>query len=276
MGAFIDNEIPLVEVTPGDARLAEGPVSTLGTPMALFSAKTLPMGHSGAYTVCERTQLVAGCDLRQEVLDKWSPFYKVPLDHCYTDYKEMLEKEKPDIVSVCTQPEHRAEIIIYCANHGVRAIYAEKGFTASVAEADAVVAACEKNGVFLNLGTNRRYDKGFDAARELIESGDIGALKTIIVHSTSSLFNGASHSLDAVNRLNGDSPPIWVQGHLEDADTTVTMKDGTTKPAIDGNILRKDVAGHGMIRYRDTEAVTQTDADPSLEGGGGGGGGGEA
>jgi hypothetical protein len=30
---------------------------------------------------------------------------------------------------------------------------------------------------------------------------------------------GASHSLDAVNRLNGDAAPIWVQGHLEDAET---------------------------------------------------------
>ena len=161
MGAFIDNEIPLVEVTPGDARLSDGPVgshdcrivppdsplswpwltvplrlpppapqpppptrarrshvlvfrsqvSTLGTPMALFSAKTLPMGHSGAYTVCERTELVAGCDLRQEVLEKWSPFYDVPLSHCYTDYKEMLEKEQPDIVSVCTQVRcHRPPI----------------------------------------------------------------------------------------------------------------------------------------------------------------------
>ena len=80
-------------------------------------------------------------------------------------------------------------------------------------------------------------------------AGDLGPLKTIIVHTTSSLFNGASHSLDAVNRLNGDVPPVWVQGHLEDADSTVTMADGSTKPAIDGNVLRKDVQGHGMIRY---------------------------
>ena len=115
--------------------------------MALFSAKTLPMGHSGAYTVSERTELVAGCDLRQEVLDKWGPFYGVDPSHCYTDYKEMLEKEKPDIVSVCTQPEHRAAIVIYCAKHGVKAIYAEKGFTSSVSEADAVVDACAENGV---------------------------------------------------------------------------------------------------------------------------------
>jgi hypothetical protein len=54
----------------------------------------------------------AACDiLRQEVLEKWSPFYDVPLSHCYTDYKEMLEKEQPDIVSVCTQVRcHRPPI----------------------------------------------------------------------------------------------------------------------------------------------------------------------
>ena len=68
-------------------------------------------GHSGAYTVCDRTELVAGCDLRPEILEKWGPFYHVAPEHCYTDYKEMIAKEKPDIVSVVTQPEHRAEIM---------------------------------------------------------------------------------------------------------------------------------------------------------------------
>ena len=185
-----------IQVTPGDARLTDGPVSTLGTPMALFSAKTLPMGHSGAYTVCDRTQLVAGCDLRQDVLDKWAPFYNVDPSHCYTDYKEMLEKEKPDIVSICTQPEHRAAIAIYCAEHGVKAIYAEKGFTASVQEADAVVDACSKHGVILNLGTNRRYDKGFDAARQLIESGTCRSTDLVVDCSASfPCLNTLSHQI---------------------------------------------------------------------------------
>jgi len=40
---------------------------------------------------------------------------------------------------------------------------------------------------------------------------------------------GASHSLDAVNRLNGDAAPIWVQGHLEDAET---VGAGTIYPAV--------------------------------------------
>ena len=42
-------------------------------------------------------------------------------------------------VSVCTQPEHRAAIVIYCAEHGVKAIYAEKAFAAGVDEAGTVI-----------------------------------------------------------------------------------------------------------------------------------------
>jgi predicted dehydrogenase len=44
------------------------------------------------------------------------------------------------------QPEHRAAIIIYAAEHGVRAIYAEKALCASVHEAEAIHACLKKNG----------------------------------------------------------------------------------------------------------------------------------
>ena len=63
----------------------------------------------------------------------------------------------------------------------------------------------------LNLKGRGCTDTGYDAAHDLIWSGEIGKLKTLIVHTTSRLFNGASHSLDVANRLNDDSPAIWVQ-----------------------------------------------------------------
>ena len=77
----------------------------------------------------------------------------------------MLEKEQPEIVSVATQPEHRAEIVIDIANHGVKAIYAEKAMAASMEEARAMVDAVEENGVLFNLGTNRRWHPGFDSMK---------------------------------------------------------------------------------------------------------------
>ena len=159
------------------------------------------MSHSAAYEACERVELVAGCDLRPDVLAEWGERYNVPPERLYADYKEMIEKERPDIVSVVTQPEHRAEILIYAAEHGARALFPEKAFAASFAEAQAVVATCKERDVVVNMGTLRRYDPGYDAAHKLIHSGELGKLKTIIAHSTANLFNGSSHTFGEPNYM---------------------------------------------------------------------------
>ena len=185
---------------------------------------------------------------------RWGERYGVPPERLYTDYKAMLAAEQPDIVSVVTQPEHRAEILIYAAAQPcVRALFPEKAFASSLAEAQAVVEACKEHGVIVNMGTLRRYDAGYDAAQRLVHSGELGQLKTIIAHSTSSLFNGSSHTFDAVNWLNKDAKPVSIMGELT-ADPTVEMADGTTKPLLDqdgagNNVLRADPLGHGIVEY---------------------------
>jgi predicted dehydrogenase len=164
--------------------------------------------------------------------------YGVPKDSQYVDYKKMIDEVQPDIVSVATQPEQRAEIVGYAATHGVRAIYAEKAMAASMAEVDAMVEVCERNAVHFNLGTNRRWDPGFDAMKAVIDGGELGALRSLIIHDTGSLFNGASHSFDLVMRLNSDAPAQWVQGQLQNGDE-----------AVQGGRLVLDPVGHGMIQF---------------------------
>ena len=92
MGAFIDNEVPDYE------------------------AIKLPYSHAAGFFAEERIDLVACADLRPEVMEHFGNRYNVPKANQYTDYREMLEKEQPDIVSVATQPEHRAEIVVYAAS----------------------------------------------------------------------------------------------------------------------------------------------------------------
>ena len=211
MGAFIDNEVP---------------------------ARMRPYSHAAGYEACERVDLIACSDVRKDVMARVGERYGIPAEKQYVDYQQMLEREKPDIVSVATQPEQRAAIVVWAAENGTRAIYAEKALSASLAEADRVVEACEGNGVILNLGTNRRWDPGYDAIKTIIDSGRIGGLKSLIHHSTSTLFNGASHSFDALQRLNSDAPAVSVQAEL---------LDGAN--AIEGDILRQDPVGHGIIKF---------------------------
>ena len=216
MGAFIDNEVS-------------------GSPSIV-----LPYSHATGYEACDRTELVACSDVRPDVMEQVGKRYGIPRDHQYVDDREMMEAERPDIVSVATQPEQRAEVVIYAAEHGTRAIYAEKAMASSMAEADAMVEAIERNGVFFNLGTNRRWDPGYDTMKEVIHSGRLGTLKTLIAYDTGPLFNGASHSFDLVLRLNGDRPVAWVQAQLVEGDWTV-----------EHDVLTEDPTGHGILQFED-------------------------
>ena len=214
MGGFIDNEVV------GYSRIA------------------LPYSHAAGYTTCDRTDLVACADLRTDVMAEFGKLHGVPPAGQYTDYREMLDKEDLDIVSVATQPEPRAAIVVDVANHGVKAIYAEKAMAASMADADAMVEAVERNGAILNLGTNRRYDTKYDRMKEIIDSGELGDLQHIIIYNVGPLFNSGSHFLDLVLRLNNDEPAEWVQGHLPEGDSM-----------FDGDVLTGDPQGEGTIQF---------------------------
>lgn len=214
MGGFIDNEV-------------------FGYPTIV-----LPMSHAAGYVACERTSLIACADTRPEVMAEFGRRYNVPPQAHYTDYRELIEREQPDILSVATQPEQRAEIVIYAAEHGVKAIYAEKAFAASLAEADAMVAAVERNGVAFNMGSNRRWATEYDAMKAYVVSGELGALKSILIYSTGTLFNMGSHYFDLALRLNNDQPVQWVQATLR-ADDSI----------FDGDILRADPVGEGFVAF---------------------------
>jgi predicted dehydrogenase len=214
IGAFIDNEV---------AGRADIP---------------LPYSHAAGYEACERTSLIAGADLRPDVLEQFGLRYDVPSRALYTNYQEMIERERPDIVSVATQPEQHAEVAIFAAEHGVRALYCEKPLCASIEEAERVVDAVERNGVAFNMGTNRRWHPGYEAMRDLLATGELGKLQAVIIYATGAIFGTATHFFDLAQYLNGDARPVWVQGNLPRGDAV-----------LDGDEVVDDPAAQGMIGF---------------------------
>src|SRR5438093_3565509 len=236
MGAFIDNEV----------RSSRSIV--------------LPYSHAAGYEACERTDLVAGADLREDVLAAFGERYGVPPERRYADYRRMIERERPDILSIATQPEQRAEVALFAVEHGVRALYCEKPLCASVAEAHRLVEAVERRGVAFNMGTNRRWHPGFDALRDLIASGELGALKTLVIYSNGTLFNTSSHWFDLVMRLNGDAPVVWAQAHLPHGDRQIQGDEVIAEPEAEGLIaFENGVMAHALLspRNNDVEAICE-------------------
>ncbi len=204
----------------------------------------LPYSHAAGYTACERTTIIAAADIIEEkakyVCSKWN------IPKLYTDYREMIQKEKPDIVSIATRPGDHAEITTFAAEHGVKGVYCDKPLCASMEEADAMYDACEQYGVKFNLGTQRRFSPGYIKMREIVESGEIGERRSVIAYSGGGALWSYTHAADMLLFLASDSDVEYVQGNVavDDAD----FEDNRTEsdPGIVMGYVRFKNGAHGI------------------------------
>ena len=208
------------------------------------NAILLPYSHAAGYTACERTTIVAAADVVEEKLERVCSKWNIP--ERYTDYRVMIEKEAPDIVSIATRPGNHAEITTFAAEHGVKGIYCDKPLCASMDEADAMVEVCNKHQVKFNLGTQRRYTPGYIKMREIVESGEIGERISVIARASGGALWGYTHAADMLLFFSGDSEVEYVQGNVavEDSD----FEDNRTEidpPVVMGYVKFKN-GTHGV------------------------------
>ncbi len=136
-----------------------------------------PCTHAGAFAGCNATEVVCACDIDPDRLAQFRADWGVT--RLYLDYRELLAKEKPDIVSVASWTSTHKDIVIEAANSGLKGILCEKPIALSLADADEMIGECENNGVVLMINHERRWDQRFLAAKQLIDDGAIGALRSI-------------------------------------------------------------------------------------------------
>jgi predicted dehydrogenase len=180
------------------------------------STRQKPSTHAGVYTECEQTELVAASDINSQRLKKFSERWNVT--KTYLDYKEMLEKESLDILSVCTHaPSHR-EIVVNAAAAGVQAIFCEKPISTSLREADEMIDVCRKKGTLLIINHTRRWDAYFNIIKEMIDYGEIGVVESLICHSAAGLLNNGTQIFDLLRYYAGDAS--WLTGRINYDDST--------------------------------------------------------
>jgi predicted dehydrogenase len=100
---------------------------------------------------------------------------RLRVDSGFGDYRAMLTTVKPDIVAVCPrQPDQHREMCVAAIEAGARGIYIEKPFCRTPAEADEIIAACEKHQAKLAVAHRNRYHPALQAIDKLIAEGGIG------------------------------------------------------------------------------------------------------
>ena len=174
-----------------------------------------PWGHASAYHALASCRLVAVADVDAEKGRAFGERYGVPEPGRYTDYREMIERERPDLLSVTTHAPLHAEIAVYAAAHGVKGIYCEKALCCSLEEADRMRDVCRHHGVAFNFGAGRRFRAGYRAMRRLAADGELGTvLQYIFNGGAHALMHGLSHAVDTALYLLAPREVAFVQATI--------------------------------------------------------------
>ncbi|TWU47029.1 Gfo/Idh/MocA family protein [Rubripirellula reticaptiva] len=136
---------------------------------------------------------------------------KLQVDNSFTNYRKMLTEVTPSIVAVCPrQPDQHRDMILAAIDSGARGIYVEKPFCRTPAEADEIIAACDKRDAKLAVAHRNRYHPTLQAIDKLIADGGIGKVLEIRGRGKGDRRGGAedlwvlgSHVLNLMNYFGG-------------------------------------------------------------------------
>jgi predicted dehydrogenase len=130
----------------------------------------------------------------------------------------MLEREKPDIVSIVTRPAGRADLACLCADYGVRGIVAEKPMAITLEEADRMVRRCEEAGTILTVSHQMRYCTEFEIGKAAIDAGEIGDVYFMRAVCFGNIMNQGTHVIDMARWFAGDARVQSVMAQMDDWD----------------------------------------------------------
>lgn len=200
-------------------------------------------------------EIVALCDINiKNAQDKIIKFDLSEKIHIYTDYLEMLENEKPELVAIATESGKHAEISLACIEAGCNLII-EKPIALSLKDADDIIKKANEKGVKVCACHQNRFNKSIQKIREAIDKKRFGKLFYGTAHirwnrgyeyysraswrgtweqDGGALMNQCIHNIDLLR---------WMMG--DEVDSVIGMTDQLNHPYLEAEDL-----GIALIKFK--------------------------
>lgn len=130
-----------------------------------------------SFSIVKGCKVVSICGKNSERMSRYCK--KLGLNR-YTDWNEMLQKEKPDAVAIAVIPKHQYEIAKYALENGM-AVFAEKPLTISFHTSAELNKLAKKKNLPNMLDFMFPEIPEWNAAKKAIENGSIGKILNINV-----------------------------------------------------------------------------------------------
>lgn len=147
----------------------------MGLKYALIGCGRISPNHIAA-ALSNGLEIIALCDMIPSKMDNLIQQFNLSKSISrYTNYKEMIYNEKPDLVAICTESGKHAQIALDCIEEGCHLII-EKPIALSLEEADEIIKKAKEKKVKVSACHQNRFNKSIQKIREAIERKRFGKL----------------------------------------------------------------------------------------------------
>ena len=142
---------------------------------ALIGCGRISVNHIQA-ALNNNLEIVGICDLIEERMKEKKEKFPDIIDVSeYTNYIEMIEKEKPELVAIATESGEHARIALDCIRRGINVII-EKPIALSMTDAKMIVEEAKKYNVKVCANHQNRFNKAIKKIRKAMDENKFGKL----------------------------------------------------------------------------------------------------
>tara|TARA_R100001244_G_scaffold6593_18_gene8063 strand:+ start:1738 stop:2775 length:1038 start_codon:yes stop_codon:yes gene_type:complete len=189
-------------------------------------------------------QIAGLVDISSQAIDAASVMCPGDAPQAFADANAMIDALDLDALIVATTAPFHAAPVIRAAEKGVKYILSEKPMAISIAECEAMIAACAANGTVLGVNHQMRFMDQYTKVRELIGTPELGELSSIVVTGSNfGLSMNASHYFEMFRYLTGQ-PVEEISAWLENEQ--IENPRGPQFSDASGRLMARNAAGHGL------------------------------
>ena len=252
--------------------------------VAIIGAGWIAAQHAATLRGLRDAKLVAVCDLDPARAGQLAGDAAT-----YTDWKDLIARERLDAIFVCTPPQSHRDVTVTALNQGLH-VYLEKPIARGLEDAGAIVEAAKASKAVCAVGYQWRAVDVLDDLRSAIADQEIGLLIGIGVGPTKSrpwfldraqgggnLLERASHHIDLQLALGGKVSSVAAaagsvllaqsqgeRGNIEDAVALTLHFVGGGIGAIQVAWTRDGLPGKYSLDLLGTDAYLHLELDPDF------------
>ncbi len=145
--------------------------------MAVIGIGVFGISHLRVFQQAERTgrtKLVAACSSGRDPQrdQERAKEFGIPV---YTDWRQLLDREELDGVSIVTPDHLHRELAVEAAGRGLH-VLVEKPLDVTADGCREIIAACRRSNVFLQVDFHKRYDPYHIALEQKCRDGTLGTV----------------------------------------------------------------------------------------------------